>query len=192
MEPNSDVIFTCVCNEPEGEVVRTVKLFGFTKENLAKLYERIQRFSTFMGYEINNFQDMLGFFIREETQGALIPKGLALVVDDFVGLFYLTDIIGLEEATVHYTFFDRRHKGRVEICKKALAYTFNHFQFHRLSTQVPGYAVFTQKFVESLGFVKEGKLRKNRLSRGKYYDTFVYGLLREEFKWEAPKVITQD
>ena len=39
-----------------------------------------------------------------------------------------------------------------------------------------------QKLFESLGFVKEGILRQDVVSRGSYVDRIVYGLLREEWK----------
>lgn len=35
---------------------------------------------------------------------------------------------------------------------------------------------------EKVGFTQEGRLRKDRFHDGRYFDTFVMGLLREEFK----------
>lgn len=177
--PN-DIAFTCLCNEPEGEVLRTVRLLEFTKENLDRLYQQISKFPTFMGVEVKSYEDMLRFFVTDNN-GKFEAKGLCYVIDDFIGLFWVTDIIGIWEASVHYTFFDRRHKGRVDLCKKALTYTFEVFKFHRLHTAVPITSVRVLAFIESLGFVKVGRLRKNRLYKGKFYDTCIYDMLREEF-----------
>lgn len=180
MMPNG-IAFTCICDEPEGQVLRTVRHIEFTRENILKLYNQVSKFPTFMGEEIHNLEDMLRFFVTNESNGNLKPKGLCLVIDDFIGLFWLTDINGLFDASVHYTFFDRRHRGRVELCKKALEFCFRTFQFQRLYTSVPVYAVRVMAFVESLGFYKYGRSRKNRMFRGKLYDACLYDLLREEF-----------
>lgn len=175
------IAFTCVCDEPEGKVLRTVREFEFSQENLIKLYYQVSKFPTFMGIEIRNINDMLRFFIIEDTQGKIVPKGLCLVIDDFIGVFWLTDIKGLHEASVHYTFFDRRHKGRVDLCKQALTYCFNRFKFHRLWTQVPFTATKVLGFVESLGFIKVGRTRRSTFYKGKFYDTIIYDLLADEF-----------
>lgn len=179
--PNS-VAFTCICREPDGDVLRTVRHIEFTPEVITKLYQKISRFPTFMGQEIHSLEDMLRFFVVEGDNGSSFkPKGLCLAVDDLVGLFWLSDINGLFEASVHYTFFDRRHKGRVELCKKALRFCFETFKFHRLYTSVPVYAPGTMRFVESLGFVKYGRSRKNRIYKGRFYDACLYDLISEEF-----------
>lgn len=180
MNPDG-VAFTCLCSEPEGDVLRTVKEFEFNQENLIRLYYQVSKFPTFMGIEIRNINDMLRFFVTEDSNGTIIPKGLCLVIDDFIGVFWLTDIKGLHEASVHYTFFDKRHKGRVNLCKEALKFCFNRFKFHRLWTQVPFTATGVLTFIESLGFVKVGKTRRSTLYKGKFYDTVIYDLLAEEF-----------
>ncbi len=173
-----DVAFTCICDEPEGQVLRSVKLLRFTPDNLRLLWSKVSKFRTFMGKEINTMEDMLGMFITDSGE----PKGLCMMIDDMVGLFYLTEIHGTFEASVHYTFFDRRHRGRVELCKKALEYAFRAFDFQRLSTTVPEYEVKVGHFVQqNLGFVYTGRQRKNKMIRGKLYDTLLYDILREEF-----------
>lgn len=173
------VAFTHICREPEGDVLRTVRFVTFTPDNLKKLWEKVSKFPTFMGAEIRDFNDMLKVFI-DDSDGTLRPKGLCLVVDDFVGIFYLTDINGIFEASVHYTFFDRRHKGRLDLCKKALKFAFETFQFHRLTTSVPEYATDVNFFVKTIGFTKVGVQRKNKFFKGKLYNNVLYDILAEE------------
>lgn len=175
---DENILFSCVCNEPNGPIERTVKLVEFSPDNLTRLYKEVSKFKTFLGYEVRDMQDMTNIFFSSDLQ----PKGLCLIVDDFVGLFWLTDINGLFEASVHYTFFDRRHKGRIELCKKALEYAFNTFGFQRLTTTVPETHKWVGDFVKSLGFVCTGRHRKNRIvNGGQRIDTILYDLLAEEF-----------
>jgi RimJ/RimL family protein N-acetyltransferase len=166
---------------PEVDIIITVRPITFTLENLKRLWEKVSQFPTLMGNEVHTQEDMMRFFVSEPIPGEFVPRGLCMVIDDFIGIFWLGDINGLMEASVHYTFFDRRHRGRVDLCKKAIEYAFRAYQFHRLFTKVPVSEVRVMAFVESLGFVKEGRLRRSTYYRSKFYDTNVYGLLREEY-----------
>lgn len=179
IEPN-DIAFSCICNEPEGQVLRTVRHFDFSKENLDRLYSQISKFPSFMGVEIKNYQDMFRFLI-DTRDGKITPRGLCMVIDDFIGVFWLADIKALHEASVHYTFFDARHRGRVDLCKLAIDFAFKHFQFQRLWTQVPTPAIGVNKFVSSLGFKLFGTARRNTYFQGKFHDTNMYDVLREEY-----------
>lgn len=170
--------FTCICDEPKGEVLRSVWNLPFTPENLNKLWAQVSKFPTFMGTEVHTMQDMLGMLFDGDITR---PRGLLMVVDEFVGVFFLRDIKGLHEASVHYTFFDRRHRGRVKLCQAALSYCFNTFGFNRLWTQVPTAEIAVCKYVETLGFTRVGTLRRNSFFKGRYFDSNVYDLLKEEF-----------
>lgn len=176
-----NIAFTCICREPEGDILRTVRHIEFNADNLNKLWNQVSKFPTFMGVEINNVEDMLRYFVDEDSNGMLKPKGLCLVIDDFVGLFWLTDIKGINEASVHYTFFDKRHRGRLELCKKAIEFCFNSFHFHRLWTMAPVIEKGVIYFIKQLKFVEVGRLRRNTYFKGKWFDTYLYDILREDF-----------
>lgn len=180
IEPGG-IAFTCVCDEPEGSILRTVRHFEFNQENLDKLWNKISMFPSFMGSEIRTYTDMIKYFTTIDSGNRVIPKGLCLVVDDFVGIFWMTDIKQLHEASVHYTFFDKRNRGRINLCKKALEFAFRHFHFHRLWTQAPVPAAYVNKFIQALGFIKFGTARRNTFFKGRFYDTNMYDVLKEEF-----------
>jgi len=47
----------------------------------------------------------------------------------------------------------------------------------------------SQRVLEKAGFKKEGALRKSMFVRGEWVDTYVYSILREE--WKEPKILTK-
>ena len=49
--------------------------------------------------------------------------------------------------------------------------------------------IVSQRVLEKAGFTKEGIIRKNDFSRGKWCDDRLYSILREE--WKEPKILTR-
>jgi len=47
----------------------------------------------------------------------------------------------------------------------------------------------SQRVVQKVGFLKEGTLRKYSFVRGRLTDSFLYSILREE--WKEPKILTR-
>lgn len=180
-------LFSCVCAEPEGTVTRTVYQAEFSIEFFLKLWEKQKKYRTLMGKEILYFEQFLNFFVNSHKDGTMEPRGLCFVIDDCVGIYWLSNIDWPDGAEVHYTFFDGRHKGRLEITKKAIQYVFDTYNFQRLYVRVAVYAKYPLKFVEALGFKKEGRLRRCVRLHDKLYDANAYSILREEmndyWKW---------
>lgn len=195
---NGSVMFQCECDEPEGKVVRTVYALEFTPENLEKMWEKAKQFKTLMGREIHSYDDFLSFFVYPSADGYR-SRGIAARIDDFVGIFWMTDFNLTHpphEASIHYTFFDRRHKGRLQLCRKAIEYAFSTYGFHRLWTMVPAFVqptqamlanrekgknnLYAERFVELIGFRKEGRMKEKVMFRGKLFDASLYALTRNE------------
>ena len=178
----------------------TVEPLIFTPETIQLFWEKAKLFPTIYGHEvlndINKFIDLF-FYIDEHKQ--LVPKGLFWVVNpkEFTGVFYLTDIYEngdeMADAQVHYTFFDRRHHGRVPLVKKMLQFVFNKYKFQRLSAAIPNYVTpQARHFTLECGFEYEGKRRKAARYKGDWFDVNLYGILRTEaMRWdrlETPKL----
>jgi UDP-4-amino-4,6-dideoxy-N-acetyl-beta-L-altrosamine N-acetyltransferase len=66
-----------------------------------------------------------------------------------------------------------------------LRYAFETLNLHRIMLQVFEYNPRAMHIYEKLGFRKEGVLRQENYRDGRYWDTIVMGLLREE--WEEMK-----
>lgn len=180
MGVSSEVLFESLCEEPEGFVIRRVTPFIFSPENLERLWNKAKEFPTLMGVDIPTFDKMLNIFVHQSEDGAIKAKGLCAQIDDLTGIFWLTDIEWPVQASIHYTFFDRRHWGRIDLCKLAIKYIFSKYQFHRIYTQVPLYTKSTLKFVENIGFKKDGRLRSNVFYKGEWYDSNLYSVLAGE------------
>lgn len=179
-------VLTVLCNEPEGDIERTVYKFSFTGENLQKFWEQASKFPTLLGAEIKSAQDFWNIFISQEGQN-LTANGLFYCIDDFVGVFYLTDISNVE-ATVHYSFFDQRHRGRKALVKKMIKYIMDTYHFQRINAFVPLYTTkYVRHFVASVGFTLEGKKRKAAYFNGEWYDVLMYGMTTGDVYGETTK-----
>ena len=171
-----------ICNEPEGEIERTVWRFSFTRENTLKLYEQAKQFPVLFGRPLKNLEDFTSYFIVQNLSGDAEPTGLIWIIDDFKGMFHLNDISDTE-ATVHYSFFDRRHKGREPLVRAMVKKVFEEYKFVRLNAYVPAYAgLRVRLFVERCGFRVEGRKRNASWWKDRWFDTYLYGILPEDLK----------
>lgn len=182
-------ILSVNCHEPEGEIIRHVYDLNFSVDTLDKFTQKALKFPTLYGREIKSVDDITKIFF-EITPVSINPRGIFYVVDDFVGVFYITDFkYDFSDANVHYTFFDRRHKGRVPLVRAMLKYVFDQFHFQRLSVELPlymsGESVQRSKqgvmnFIRMCGFQHEGRRRKAALYKGEYFDINLYGIVKQE------------
>jgi RimJ/RimL family protein N-acetyltransferase len=177
-------LFVETCDEPEGQIDRAVRFMPLTLENLKKFWDRSRQFPTLFGEEISaDYTKFLNLIMHEGPNGIEI-NGLFWVVDDFVGMYYMTEIEPGFDAQVHYSFFDRRQKGRVNLSKAMLHYAFEKYEFRRFSVEIPLFvSKMTLNFIEEIGFKKEGRKRMKALYKGQWFDVSCYGLLREELDY---------
>ncbi len=187
LEPDlqNDPIFSIECEEQDGTVVREVRELQLTHNNLTIFWQRARKFKTLFNKELrDDFKEFVKTLICYDGNGNVTSTGLFYVVDNFVGVFYVTEIRTNGDALAHYSFFDGRHEGRVELVKRMLKYAFDELGFRRLSAEVPKFGNNkTRNFVEkSLGFKYEGTKRAVTLLDGVWYDKAMYGLLKEELR----------
>ena len=62
-----------------------------------------------------------------------------------------------------------------------LRFGFERLRLHRVSAGCDVLNVSSCRVLEKLGMVREGHLRDGRYHQGRWRDTFVYGILAEEF-----------
>ncbi len=188
-------VLSVKCEEPEGDIIREISPLEFTPAVLKEFWEKARVYRTLFNQEIrNNYDRFLPLILRRGlTEDSIEPTGLFWRVDpDFVGVFYMTNIIAEQDALAHYTFFDGRHRGRVDLCKEMLNYVFDRYNLRRLTVEIPLYATEkTHNFVsKSLSFKNEGRKRKAILFDDEWFDVIVYGILREEVNRNGSKNIS--
>lgn len=158
-----------------------VRRMNLSAETLQEFWEHARQYPVIFGKEVlDNPSEFISLFIHNNN-GTLEANGLFFVVNDFLGIFYLTDIIPGEDALAHYTFFDRRHHNREELVRKMLEYVFKRYDFQRLSVQIPNYATpQARHFIQDCGFSYEGKRRKAAFYKNNWFDINLYGILKSE------------
>lgn len=169
-----------VCEEPEGKVIREVSPIIFTPESIKCFYDKASKFPVLFGKELKNMEDFTARFFWYDSQGLPHLYGPIWKIDDFIGVFYLTDLYKTE-ATAHFAFFDRRFRGRRELVLRMIQETFKASEFIRLNVEIPKYAGnAVTTFVESLGFQREGRKRRCAFFDNQWFDSNTYGILRSE------------
>jgi len=75
------------------------------------------------------------------------------------------------------------HGYATETARKLLAFGFDELQLHRIWAWTLLDNVASSRVLEKLGMQREGQLRQNRWIKGRWRDSVIYGILRDE--WAA-------
>lgn len=187
---DKDAPILCVtCKEKHGNADRRVYPISLTRENLGTFWEKARVYPTLFAEELkDDFVTFLGIFLDQEGD-KISSRGLLWRVDDFVGVFYLTDIDPEHDAVCHFTFFDGSITGRDALARAMLSYVFNKYKFRRLSANVPTFVMPAAiSFIQRVGFKKEGRKRQATSYNGEWWDTLQFGILADEVPtWEQSK-----
>jgi hypothetical protein len=174
-------VLSIPCNEPEGLFVRHVYKMDLSIENILMFWEKAKAYPTVFGHEVHDFKQFCELFISTDADMTNVwSHGLFWRIDDFVGVFYLTNITAVE-AKAHYTFFDKRQKGRERLTFSMVEMAFQRYGFRRLTVELPGYVKpYTEDFVKRLGFKLEGRKRKAVEYNNEWFELKIFGILKEE------------
>lgn len=179
IESDRTLVLSTICKEPEGEVERSVYFAPLTVARLRHYWEKLSQFTSLFNRHIKNDSDFISTFLSQDGAGNLQLNGIIWEVDD-VGIFYLTDIYPLYQATGHFTFWDRRIRGREPLIQRMIKFAFDEYNFHRIIAEVPLYSNPTMNAIERVGFTKEGRLRKATHYKNEWWDVNLYSILKEE------------
>jgi RimJ/RimL family protein N-acetyltransferase len=167
------------CNEPEGKVMREVRLTHLSMEKMKFLWERLSKFDVlFNDFVRGDLAAFINHFVVM-VDGEPTPTGLMWDIDD-VGIFLLNEIKPMESASAHLVFWDKRFRGREELCREMLKYVFKEYGFRRIKVEIPLYATLSLNAMERIGFTKEGRMRKAVKYKGEWFDVNIYSILPEE------------
>lgn len=175
-----EVILSVECAEPEGTFTRSVRPAQLTTETLRSYWEKLRNFDVIFNDDVRSDpRSFIQIFLSANGENDVQANGLVWEVDD-VGIIFITEIT-THTAEAHFSFWDRRIKGREELIKQMLRWGFRTFGFHRITCQVPLYAApWLSRAVEKVGFKKEGRLREVVRYKGQWFDTILYSILSYE------------
>jgi RimJ/RimL family protein N-acetyltransferase len=119
-------------------------------------------------------------FIIEKKDGSKIG---------FIGHFYVLHVAGKQLEIGYSLVPSERRKGYgTEATQLMVDYLFLSKDTMRIQAQTDPRNVASHKLLEKVGFMKEGTLRKSFFMRGEWRDSYIYSILREE--WKEPKILT--
>ena len=120
-------------------------------------------------------------FIIEKKDGSKIG---------FIGHFYVLHVAGKQLEIGYSLVPNERGKGYgTEAAQLMVDYLFLSKDTMRIQAQTDPRNVASHKLLEKVGFMKEGTLRKSFFMRGEWRDSYIYSILREE--WKEPKILTR-
>ncbi|MGB8779688.1 MAG: GNAT family protein [Candidatus Bathyarchaeia archaeon] len=120
-------------------------------------------------------------FIIEKKDGSKIG---------FIGHFYVLHVAGKQLEIGYSLVPSERGKGYcTEATQLMVDYLFLSKDTMRIQAQTDPRNVASNKLLEKVGFKKEGTLRKSFFMRGEWVDSYIYSILREE--WKEPKILTK-
>ena len=130
-----------------------------------------------------------------------IPKKVEWINDPRNNLFLHYDIpISIEKterwfeshidqknkcAEYYIAMGDVDYKGKgiaKEASRQIIQYGFEHFGLNRIYLFTESENIAAIRLFEKVGFIREGLLRQDIVSHGKYVDRFVYSILRKDWK----------
>ncbi|EHR90343.1 ribosomal-protein-serine acetyltransferase [Staphylococcus hominis] len=101
-----------------------------------------------------------------------------------IGLHYL-DLVNKRTSIGYYLAEDFQKKGIMTRCTKALIqYIYEEYDINRIEIQMSTKNKKSRAIPIRRGFTQEGILRSDERVQGKFSDSYVYSLLREEYENE--------
>jgi len=150
----------------------------FTPEKLDWLWESMIQYRTL-------FSDLTRGSRENFVNLVALPNSFWMEVVEIdsgrsVGIIYIMNMHQVVDYEVHVIFFDRKLAPKVELCKAVMRWIFEEFPPMRLSAEIPAIYHATVRLAKNVGFKHEGTKRKAQLFGGKWIDSVLLGILREE------------
>ena len=124
-----------------------------------------------------------------ETKTFIIEKKDGSKIGYIMHFNMLTPYAKMQEIGYALVPSERRKGYCTEAAQLMVDYLFLSKDIARIQALTHTKNVASQKILEKVGFKREGTLRKSLLVRGEWSDTFIFSILREE--WKEPKILTK-
>jgi len=152
-------------------------------EDPEALWGPFQRFQLETARALKDAYDKTGLFTRESGLLMVEPAGGGEPVG--VVRYTLHPLIDPDMPTpeIGFVIADRSARGKgyaKEAASLLVGYVFSRFPTHRVSAFTDIENTPAQHLLESLGFQREGVLRRSMFRGGTWSDAVIYGILRSE------------
>ena len=103
-----------------------------------------------------------------------------LVEGETAGIICIVNMHKIVDVDAHIVFFDRDLADKVGLGKAFAQWLFANFPIERVTVDIPVIYYATVRLVRKIGFKDEGRKRNAVLIGGRWVDSYIFGLLREE------------
>lgn len=165
--------------------VRLLQEFGektpyLTPEKIQELWTEYQKHDVlFSDYTRGKFEPFLLLLMDERSVWLEVYDETN---DIPAGVMMASNVIPKFDARGHFTFWDGGGSGREPLTLKAMGWFFDRFDLHRMTARVPVYQRGVIRYIERLGFKKEGEMREAAPYKGEWVPLAFFGILRREFE----------
>ncbi len=160
-------------------------------------YQNDPRYLEFYEWEHRTEQDAKAFvqmFMQQQGEAPRTKFQLAIVLPETnkvignVGLRKRS--VKTYQADMGYEV-DPRYWGTgyaTEAAEAILKFGFEQLRLHRIWAQAIASNANSIRVLEKLGMRQEGRFRENEYFKGRFWDTVIYGILEEEWRWKRAQV----
>ncbi len=157
-------------------------------------YHNDPRYLEFYDWEHRSEQDVKAFvqrFIDQQQESPRIKFQLAIVLPNSNKLIGNVGIrkpnVKAYSAELGYELDPREWNNgyATEAATAMLKFAFEQLRLHRVVARVIANNSNSVRLLEKLGMRQEGHLREDEFFKGRYWDTLVYGMLEDEWRWKV-------
>ena len=176
---SAEHVLSVECSERDGTYLRDVTFAPLSVERLKHYWEKMKAYKSIFGTPIHDIDDFINTFVWSDGKD-MQAGGIIYEVDD-VGILSIDNIVVSKmQCNAHLVFWDRKLRGREDLVRQMCEYAFDEFGLRRIVVEIPLHSMPVVKFVERVGFQKEGRLREAAWHDGEWWDMFMFSLLRSD------------
>ena len=160
------------------EITENLEIVSFSPRTLLFLWEQMNQFPQLFDDRFKGRYDL--FTARMMAPTTVVASYRPTKGEPAKGVLYFTELWPRGSANFHVFFWDKTFQGREQVILDFWKWGFQTFDLHKIIIMLPYFAKYLRRLLREAGVVLEGKLREDYLHNGKWYDIYVFGILRTE------------
>lgn len=157
-------------------------------------YQNDPRYLEFYEWEHRTEQEVKNFvqrFLDQQQESPRLKYQLAIVLPDTQKLIGNVGIRKRDVKAYHAELgyeLDAREWNNgyaTEAVRTMLKFAFEQLRLHRVEARVVANNHNSVHLLEKLGMRQEGRFREQEFFKGRYWDTLLYAMLEDEWRWKS-------